>query len=248
MGGARRPPNRGLAPAWECGRAAGPAADGGGGGRAAGLRPRRARSGTQGPRDTAETQAAVVGSSPAPGRTRRSRPRREQEPRRVPRPEVGSAAPSGATSGPPPEAGSAGAAAVAPVPSLVLCRQPGSWCWCPAAVSGARPRARQPWGRPSALRLRLPDPSPRPWCRRAGWAGAVGPVWAGGGGGEVGEAALAAAGLRLDVEGLGGSGVWKRAREPPCWRRRPVPDAASPDGFTHLVPRRPPAARGLVGG
>lgn len=132
-----------------------------------------------------------------------------------------------------------------PSPRWSCTGSPASWCWCPAAVSDARPRARHPWGRPGALRLRPPDPSPRPQCRRAGWAGAVGPV---GGAGRVREEASAAAGLSLDVEGSGGSGVWKRAGEPPFWRRRPVPGTASPDGFTYLVPRRPPAPRGPVGG
>lgn len=162
MGGARRPPNRGLAPAWECGRAVGPAADGGGRRAGRGEPATPCLPGTQGPRDTAETQAAVVGSSPAPGRTRRSRPRREQEPRRVPRPEVGSAAPSGATSGPPPEAGSAGAAAVAPVPSLVLCRQPRLLVLVSGRGEWLRPRARQLWVAPVPCASGYLTPAPAP--------------------------------------------------------------------------------------
>ena len=115
-----------------------------------------------------------------------------------PRPELDPAATSGATSGPPPEAGSAGAAALTLHPSrspgffasFVSSRQSGFWCWCPAAVSGVRP--------PRATRLGPPRCSAPPTARcrqtpatvpaggRAGrrGAGAAGPV---GGAGRVGE-------------------------------------------------------------
>lgn len=156
---------------------------------------------------------------------------------------------SGATSGPPPEAGSAGVAALTLHPScssaffasFVSSRQSGFWCWCPAAVSGVRP--------PRATHLGPPR-CPAPPTSRRRQTPASGPAGrpAGGRGGDCGtcrwgregwRGGPAAASPALDVEGTGGWGRWNRAGELPCWLSRPVPCAASPDGFTHLAPRRP---------
>lgn len=117
---------------------------------------------------------------------------------------------------------------------LVLVSGRGEWRSAPARdTPGAAPVPR-----PSDLSL-PPDPGQRagrPGGRRAGRGGDCCTCrW----GREGRRGGPAAASPGLDVEGTGGWGRWNRAGELPCWPSRPVPCAASPDGFTHLAPRRP---------